>query len=99
MIFWYANWLREGSFSTRMTQANTGMTTIPLEERNWEEWQQIQLYKAQLCCGASSQSKKLCFQWKERKASKRLGNTEVVGAVLAGGCGAEQRPQHEFILV
>lgn len=34
MIFWYANWLQEGSFSTRMTQANTGMTTIPLEERN-----------------------------------------------------------------
>lgn len=77
MIFWYANWLRESSFSTRMTQANTGMTTIPLEEKNWEEWQQMQLYKAHLCCGDGSQSKKLCFQWRERKAGTEAGQHRI----------------------
>lgn len=46
------------------------MTMIPLEEKNWEEWQQIQLCRAQLCCGDGSQSEKL-FSMESEESRQR----------------------------
>lgn len=58
------------------------MTTSPLEEKNWEEWQQIQLYKAQLCCGDGSQIRNSFFNGKRGKQQRGSQTQKWLGLFM-----------------